>query len=327
MKAAFFRSPGPDTGKQALVLIAKGFCMGCADIIPGVSGGSIALIAGIYPQLLAAIRSFDLEFIRRILTGKFSAALEGVHLRFLLVLVTGILFALFAFAGLMNYLLNYRPVETFSAFFGLMAASLYVVGRQVKWAVPPVLFFVAGTVCAWFLVGLVPVTTPHTLAYIFGSSVVAICAMILPGISGSFILLILGKYEFLISVLKSPFAVNEVMGMRNMVIILVFACGVVTGLAAFTRFLRWILARWYNLTLAYLVGLIAGSLRRIWPWKGEALTRVIQGKEYVVSQKNALPADFDGTFFLSLGLMIIAAVALILLERAAAGKTEKPEVW
>jgi putative membrane protein len=322
MKTAFFCSPGPDTGKEALVLAMKGFCMGCADIIPGVSGGSIALIAGIYSQLLSAIRSFDIQFLRRLFSGKFSAALEGVHLRFLLVLVTGILCALFAFAGLMNYLLNYHPTQTFSVFFGLMLASLYVVGRQVKWAVQPALLFAAGTVSAWFLVGLVPVTTPHNLPYIFGSSILAICAMILPGISGSFILLILGKYEFLISVLKSPFAMNEATGIHNKIIILVFACGIVVGLAAFSRFLRWLLARWYNQSLAFLVGLIAGSLRRIWPWKGEAITRLVNGKEYVISQPNALPPDFGGAFFFTLALMLAGAATVIVLERLAAGRTD-----
>jgi putative membrane protein len=223
----------------------------------------------------------------------------------------------------MNYLLTSHPVETFSAFFGLMTASLYVVGRQVKWGSRPALFFVIGAVFAWLLVGLVPVTTPHNLPYVFGASVISICAMILPGISGSFMLLIMGKYEFLIGVLKSPFAVNDVTGVHNLLIILTFACGIVVGLAAFSRFLRWILARWYNLTLAFLVGLMAGSLRRIWPWKGEAVTRLIQGKEYVVSQDNILPANFDKAFFLAAGLMIAGGLAVIILERLAAGKNEE----
>jgi putative membrane protein len=323
MKNAFFASPGPATLKEAAALALKGFCMGCADIIPGVSGGSIALIAGIYPQLLSAIRSFDLAFVKKFFTGQFSAALEGLHLRFLLALVAGILFALFAFAGLMNYLLTSHPVETFSAFFGLMTASLYVVGRQVKWSARPALFFIAGAISAWLLVGLVPVTTPHNLPYVFGASLIAICAMILPGISGSFMLLIMGKYEFLIGVLKSPFAVNEITGVHNLLIILTFACGIVIGLAAFSRLLRWILARWYNLTLAFLVGLMAGSLRRIWPWKGEAVTQIIRGKAYIVSQENILPPNFDKAFFIAAALMIAGALAVIILERLAAGKNEK----
>ncbi|MDR1932945.1 MAG: DUF368 domain-containing protein [Spirochaetales bacterium] len=320
LKKAFFGSPGPDTWKDAAILALKGFCMGCADVIPGVSGGSIALIAGIYEPLLTAIRSLDLAFIKKILAGKFSAALEGLHLRFLLILATGILFALFSFAGLMNYLLRFYSVETFSAFFGLLAASLYVVGKEAAWKISSVLLFAAGAVFAWVLVGLVPVTTPHDLPYVFASSLIAICAMILPGISGSFILLILGKYEFLIGVLKAPFSLNEITGMHNSLIILTFACGVVVGLAAFSRFLRWILARWYNLSLAFLVGLMAGSLRRIWPWKGEAVTQIIRGKEYVVAQQNALPANFDGAFFFAAGLMLAGAAAIIVLDRATSGK-------
>lgn len=317
MKQAFWASPGPRSRRQALVLLLKGFCMGCADIIPGVSGGSIALIAGIYSELLAAIRSFDAACVKRLARLDFAGALSGLHLRFLLTLLMGILAALFIFAGLMKYLLENHTGETFSVFFGLMAASLFVVGRGVKWGGAGAALFAGGAVSAWFLVGLVPVTTPHTLPYIFASSVLAICAMILPGISGSFILLVLGKYEFMIGVLRSPFAVNDVLGISNALVILVFACGIVTGLALFTRFLRWLLARAYNGTLAFLVGLIAGSLRRIWPWKGEAVTEVIRGKVYVVAQPNVFPENFGGDFFFTLFLMVIGAASVVFLERLA----------
>ncbi|MCL1817982.1 MAG: DUF368 domain-containing protein [Spirochaetaceae bacterium] len=325
MKNAFFRSPGPDTGRQALVLALKGFCMGCADLIPGVSGGSVAFILGIYPQLLTAIRSFDLAFVKRLFTGKFSAALEGAHLRFLLILAAGILTALFGLARVIDYFLSYYKMEVLGLFFGLMVASIYVLGRSVKWRPVSAVVFAAGTVSGWILVGLVPATTPNTLPFLFCSSAFAICAMILPGISGSFILFVLGKYEFLIRVLKAPFAMNGIMGINNAVIILVFACGIVAGLAAFSRFLRWLLARAYNSTLAFLVGIIGGSLRRIWPWKGEVVTRVIEGKEFVVSQKNVLPDNFGGEFFLIVGLMIAGVVFFIALEALARKKSREEE--
>ena len=299
--------------------------MGCADLIPGVSGGSVAFIVGIYPQLLAAIRSVDLAFIKKVFTGKFSGALEGLHLRFLLFLVGGILTALFGLARFLDYFLSYYMLEVLGVFFGLMLASIYVLGRSVKWNFLSAGVFAAGAFSGWLLVGLVPTTTPNTLLFIFGSSALSICAMILPGISGSFILFILGKYEFLVKVLKSPFAFNEVMGINNMIIILVFACGIVVGLAAFTRFLRWLLARAYNLTLAFLVGIIGGSLRRIWPWKGEIVTRIVEGREYVVSQKNVLPDNFDGSFFLVVGLMLAGAVFFITLEAFALRKSRGEE--
>ena len=325
MKNAFFRSPGPNTGRQALVLAFKGFCMGCVDLIPGVSGGTVAFVVGIYQQLLAAIRSFDLVFIKKFFTGKFSEALEGLHLRFLLVLLAGLLTALFGLARFIDYLLTYHTVAVFGVFFGFMLASIYVIGRGVKWKPFSVGLFAVGALSGWFLVGLVPVTTPYTLPFIFGCSVLSICVMILPALSGSFVLFVLGKYEFLIKVLKSPFAVNEIMGINNIFIILVFACGIVTGLAAFSRFLRWLLARAYNSTLACLVGLVAGSLRRIWPWKGDVVTRVIEGKEYVVSQKNILPGSFDGDFFFVVGLMLAGMVFVIVLEAIALRKSREAE--
>ncbi|MCL1818288.1 MAG: DUF368 domain-containing protein, partial [Spirochaetaceae bacterium] len=191
MRNAFFRSPGPDTGRQAGILALKGFCMGCADLIPGVSGGSVAFIVGIYPQLLTAIRSFDLAFIKKFFAGKFSAALEGLHLRFLLILAGGILTALFGLARFIDFLLSYYMMEVLGVFFGLMVASIYVLGRSVKWKPVSGGVFAAGAVLGWILVGLVPATTPYTLPFLFCSSAFAVCAMILPGISGSFILFVL----------------------------------------------------------------------------------------------------------------------------------------
>ena len=314
LKQAFWASPGPAKWKEAGILWVKGFCIGCADLVPGVSGGSVAFIAGIYPQLLTAIRSLDLRFIKNFFTGKFPEALEGLHLRFLLILAAGILTALFGLARVIDYFVSFYRIEVLSVFFGLMLASIYVLGRSVKWNPLSGGVFAAGAAAGWIFVGLVPVTTPFTLPFIFAGSLLSVCAMILPGISGSFILFVLGKYEFLIRVLKSPFAVNEIMGINNMVIIFVFACGIVAGLASFSRFLRWLLARAYNLTLAFLVGIIGGSLRRIWPWKGDVVTRIIEGKEYVVSQRNVFPDKFDGNFFFIAGLMLAGVVFFIALE-------------
>lgn len=296
--------------------------MGIADIIPGVSGGSIALITGIYEEVLSAVRSFDAVFLRKLFRGDAAGALEGAHLRFLIVLLSGIAAAIVSLAGLMHFLLKNHPVETYSFFFGLLAASIFIVGKDVAWKPARFAALAAGAVFAYLLVGLVPVATPHDLPFVFLSGVVGICAMILPGISGAFLLLILGKYEFITGTLKSPFSANEMTGVHNLLIIAVFCVGCAAGIAAFSRFLRRLLDRRYDATLAFLTGLMAGSMRRIWPWKGDALVRIIRGREYILSQSNVLPPGTDGAFLPALLLMLTGACLILLLDRFA-GKHRK----
>lgn len=183
--AAFFNTPGPRKPRQALVLFLKGICMGTADVIPGVSGGTIALITGIYEQLLTAIKSVDTRAARNLLTLNIRQALAGVHARFLILLLGGIATAVIGIANIMNRLLHQHPVMTWSLFFGLIAASILVVGAKVeKWRPARGLSFVTGTAAAWLIVGMIPVSTPETAWFIFFSGFVAICAMILPGLSG-----------------------------------------------------------------------------------------------------------------------------------------------
>ena len=186
-RAAFMASPGPNTPREAVLLWLKGVCMGGADIIPGVSGGTIAFITGIYSQLVDAIRSFDTLFVRRLLRLDLTGALAEVHARFLACLLFGILTAVVTMAGVMNYMLNNHPVEIWSLFFGLIAASIFVVGREIKPLNGVNMGFVLlGTVGSYLLVGMLPVSTPETPAFIFLCGSIAICAMILPGISGAF---------------------------------------------------------------------------------------------------------------------------------------------
>lgn len=314
-KKAFMSSPGPNSWKEAFILALKGLCMGGADIIPGVSGGTIALIAGIYEKLIAAIKSFDVSVLEDLLSFKWKEALSRTHLRFLVVLFFGIAVAIVSLARLMNYLLKFHPEQTYSLFYGLIAASIYVVGKKVKWKVPEIIAILLGTVAAYFLVGLIPVSTPNELWFIFLSGVIAICAMILPGISGAFILLILGKYEFITGTLKAPFSANEVVGTNNLLIILVFCLGCALGLAGFSRFLNWLLSKWHLVTLAFLTGLMAGSMRKIWPWKGEAVVEMIRGKEHIVSQANVFPENFGLSFVICIVLMVVGVVLIVALDR------------
>lgn len=314
-KQAFMTSPGPESVKESLILAVKGLCMGGADIIPGVSGGTIALIAGIYDKLLAAIKSVDIIFFKKLLKFDLSGALSVIHVRFLIVLFSGIAVAIISLSRLMNFLLKVHPEPTYSLFYGLIAASIYVIGKQVKWKLPEYFSITAGITLAYLIVGLIPVSTPNDLWFIFFSGVIAICAMILPGISGAFILLILGKYEFITGTLKAPFSVNEITGVHNLIIIAVFCIGCAIGLAGFSRFLNWLLARWHKITLAFLTGLMAGSMRKIWPWKGEAIVKVIRGKDHIISQSNVFPENFDLSFVLCIFLMIVGVVVIVVIDR------------
>ena len=309
-KDAFFAGPGPTTWRRAFGLWLKGVCMGSADVIPGVSGGTIALITGIYEDLIGALKSFDLAVVKKILAFDFKAAAAQVHARFLLILFLGIITAILSLARLMNYLLHYHPVPTWSLFFGLIIASILIVGKQVTgWFGKAGVCFVAGIISGSIIVNLIPIHTPDALWFIFLCGFVAICAMILPGISGAFILLILGKYEFITGTLKNPFL------MQNIIVIFVFCLGCLIGLGAFSRVLNYLLSRFHNLTLAFLAGLITGSLQKIWPWKQVVETQIIRGKEHVIWGHPILPATIGPEFYLAVFMAIVGFVAVWMIEK------------
>jgi putative membrane protein len=311
-KAAFFESPGPVTVKKAVSLALKGICMGSADVIPGVSGGTIALITGIYEDLIAALRSLDIKMVQKVFRLDIKGALADVHIRFLLTLFSGIIVAILSLAQLMNYFLHHHPVPIWSLFFGLIVASILVVGKQVtNWLGKAGICFLAGILAAAVIVNLIPIKTPETNWFIFLCGVVAICAMILPGISGAFILLILGKYEFITATLKNPFLV------QNIIVILVFCLGCGVGLAGFSRVLNYLLGKFHNLTLAFLAGLITGSLMKIWPWKEILETQVIRGKAHVIWGRPIMPDSFGSEFYFAIALMAAGFLGILVIERWA----------
>lgn len=284
--------------------------MGTADIIPGVSGGTIAFITGIYYQLLEAIASVNLNFIQSFFRFDWKSALAEIHIRFLVPLILGIGLAVVSTARLMHYLLKDHPVPTWSLFFGLIGASILVVGKEIqdwKTGTPSI---VIGTAAAFGIVGLIPVHTPETWWFILLCGMIAICAMILPGISGSFILLILGKYEFITGAIKNPF------DLQNMIILCIFLVGCVIGILGFSRVLSYFLKHYHNITISVLTGLMIGAMRKVWPWKEVLDTQTIRGKVYVIREQNVLP-QIDSSFFLAVGIMVIGFVFVILLERWA----------
>jgi putative membrane protein len=308
-KEAFFCSPGPASLRSSVLLMMKGLCMGAADTVPGVSGGTIALITGIYEDLLAAIKSANAKMAAALLRFDFKRALCELHVRFLISLFLGIGVAILSLARLMNYLLAHHAELTWSMFFGLIAASIWVVGKQVKWSPGTGFSFLAGAAGAFVVVNLMPATTPEDLWFVFLSGMLAICAMILPGLSGAFILLILGKYEFIIATLENPFLA------KNLLIIGVFAAGCAIGLAGFARFLKLLLQKYHYPTLAFLTGLMLGSMRKIWPWKETLETALIHGKLRVLKERNVWPDALDGDLGVALCLVAAGFLGVLVLER------------
>lgn len=243
----------------------KGACMGAADVIPGVSGGTIAFIMGIYDQFVSSIASINSEAVKMIFKGQFKAFWKHINGSFLLSLITGIGISVILLAGLMQNLLNEHPIETWAFFFGLIvASSIFIIKGISNWRAREMAMLAFGCILGVVICTLSPTNTPEGLWFIFISGAIAICAMILPGISGSFILLILGKYEYIMTCIDE--LVHGVNTSENLVIISIFLIGAVVGILSFSKLLHWLLARWHKETLIVLAGFIIGSLVKVWPW-------------------------------------------------------------
>lgn len=246
------------TLKDYALLLLKGVGMGAADVVPGVSGGTIAFIVGIYEELLDSIKSINVNSLRLLFTFRIKEFWRAINGNFLLSVVSGILISIFSLAKLITYLLENHPVLVWAFFFGLVLASTYVVSKRIRtlsWS--RWLAFAIGTVAAYFITVATPASTPEGLWFIFLSGAIAICAMILPGISGSFILVLLGKYFYIMNAVKS----------FNIPVMLTFACGAGIGIISFSNVLSWLLRKYHDLTIALLAGFMLGSLNKVWPWK------------------------------------------------------------
>lgn len=301
------------TFKDYLGLTARGFAMGAADVVPGVSGGTMAFILGIYEELIQAIRSLlTLQVIRLLLGFKLRALVDTLPWRFLLALGAGILLAIFSLARFLEWMLVNHPALLWAFFFGLVIASIFTVIKKVqKWGLATIGAATGGAITAFYIVGLVPVETPNAAWYLVLSGFIAICAMILPGISGSFILVLMGKYQYVLS------AVNN----RDVVTLFLVALGAGLGLVSFAQILGWLFKRYHDVTVAVLIGLMAGSLRKIWPWKETLKTMLDRhGEPIPVEQINTLPPAWTGEVTLALGLAIIGFAVVFLLDYWVSGK-------
>jgi len=276
--------------------------MGAANVIPGVSGGTMALILGIYEELINAIRSINLKFLRRITHFNIKEELSSVSWPFLVPVGLGVLLATFSLAEVLSWLLDRYPVVVWSFFFGLILSSVIAVSRVIKqWRIPTIVAIAVGTITAYGLFGVIPVSTPNAPWFIFVSGFIAICAMILPGISGAYMLVLLGKYHYILEALNN----------KDFFTLFIIGAGALVGLISFAQILGWLLKRYYDLTMAILIGLMCGSLRKIWPWK-ETVTTFIDshGKEIPSLQSNIIPSSFTSEvvcalFFMLIGILVI----------------------
>jgi len=247
--------------------------MGAADVIPGVSGGTIAFITGIYDDFVGSIASINAEAMRLLFKGRLKDFWKHINGAFLLSIVLGIAISVISLAGLMQMLLSTYPIQTWAFFFGLIVASSIFIIRGISgWKLREIILIIFGIGLGIVVCTLSPTQTPDGLWFIFLSGAIAICAMILPGISGSFILLILGKYQYIMGCISDLVSGVEIG--RNLVTLCVFLAGAVVGILSFSKFLHWLLARWNKETLIVLAGFIIGSLVKVWPWSNaEALAQ------------------------------------------------------
>ncbi len=298
-----------------IMVAVKGACMGAADVIPGVSGGTIAFITGIYDQLIESINSINGTALKLFFSGKFKEFWKHINGSFLVSLFCGILVSVLSLAGLMQYLLEHHPIQTWAFFFGLIVASSIFILRGIQgWNMKSTMFPVLGVVLGIVVCTLSPTQAPDVLWFIFLSGAIAICAMILPGISGSFILLILGKYKYImgaITGLTTGTAVGE-----SLVILCVFAVGAVCGILAFSRLLHWLLARFNKETLMVLAGFIIGSLVKVWPWSNMEAIVISQFPEIAdmaAATQQAIPAEVLADYIPQVDMQISSAVLFALI--------------
>ncbi|MCF6308134.1 MAG: DUF368 domain-containing protein [Flavobacteriaceae bacterium] len=244
--------------KQYLSITAKGLAMGAADAVPGVSGGTIAFISGIYEELVTTISNVNLSLFKTLKSDGFSAFWKQLNGNFIIALLTGISISFVSFMRLAKYLIENHPIFIWSFFFGLIIASILYIGKQINtWNIKVVISIIIGAVVAYYITTIPALGTNENPYFLFIAGAIAICAMILPGISGSFILVILGAYKTL----------SDAMHDFEFQKLAIFFSGAIVGLLSFSRLLKWLFKNYENTTLAVLTGFIVGSLNKIWPWK------------------------------------------------------------
>lgn len=293
--------------KKNIILILKGMGMGIANVIPGVSGGTVALITGIYQELLKSLKSFDKQAFSLLLTLNFKEFVIYTNLSFLAYVFGGSLISLFSIASLFKFLFKNYPLEIWSLFFGLILASIIFIGQRIKiWNFQSYLAIIIGTLVALSLTFITPSAENNNLFYVFLCGIIGISGMILPGLSGSYILILMGNYELLMVRSVSEFDIP---------LLLTFLFGSIFGLLALSNFLHLLINKYYSVTLAGLTGFIIGSLSIIWPWKVVSESIIINGKEKVLSYDLFFPNQLDTHNIVSIIMMIIGFFIVYLIEK------------
>ena len=308
------------TSKDYSLITLKGIAMGAADVIPGVSGGTIAFISGIYEELLNSIKSVNLHSLKLLLSGRFADFWKAINGAFLLSLCTGIAISIISLAKGLKFLLDHYPILVWSFFFGLVVASaIYVAKTITKWSPATILSGIVGIIIAYSITIITPAEANTTYWFIFLSGAIAICAMILPGISGSFILVLMGMYKFILE------SVSEF----KIAVILTFMSGAAIGIVSFSNVLSWLLKKYHNLTISMLSGFMIGSLNKVWPWKEVVETFTDRhGEIKPLVESNVFPGTYEqitGNPAFMLGAIALAIVgfALIFIIENIANKLKK----
>lgn len=297
-----------------VVISLKGMAMGAADVVPGVSGGTIAFISGIYEELIESLNNINLSVFIGLRSKGIKHTWEELNGSFLLALMIGVFISVFSIAKGVEWLLEQHSILLWAFFFGLVAASIIYIGKQIKttlWNLEGVKVFLAiiiGGSIAYIITTLNPVSSSNSNLFLFFAGALAICAMILPGISGAFILVIIGAYG----------PVLEAISNRDLKTILIIGAGAIVGLLSFSKLLKWLFKYYNQLTLAVLTGFMIGSLNKIWPWKVVLTYRTnSKGIEVPLNEKSVSPFNFDGDpqFLQAVGLMLFGFLIILFLEK------------
>lgn len=298
--------------KDYIIITLKGIAMGAADVVPGVSGGTIAFISGIYEELLSSISNINFSLLKTLRKEGIKKAWSQLNGNFLAALFIGVFISILSLAKLVKWMLENEPVLLWSFFFGLVLASVIYVAKQItKWNVSVFVFLILGAALAYYITTLTPLVNENSSPwFLFFAGALAICAMILPGISGAFILVLLGAYK----------PVLEAVNSRDIFTIAIVGLGAIVGLLSFSRILKWLFAKFKNITLAVLTGFIVGSLNKIWPWKDTITWRTnSHGEQVPLNQISVLPNNFDGDpkLMWAVVISIVGFSVILLLERIA----------
>ena len=286
--------------------------MGIANVIPGVSGGTIALITGIYEDLINSLKSFDTKSLKLITSIDILGFIKHTNLYFLLAVFGGSIVSVFSIASLFKYLFTHYPILIWSFFFGLIIASIYFVGKRIsKWNTTTIFSLAIGTLVAISLSFMTPASENDNLFFVFICGIIGISGMMLPGLSGSFILILMGNYELLMVT-----AITEL----NILLLSVFFLGSAFGLMSFSHILSWVFKHYKNQTLSLLTGFIIGSLSIIWPWKEVAESIIIKGKEKIIAYNWYFPNELNTETILAILLILVGVLSVYALENFAIDK-------